>query len=248
MRETCTPGTVLGSAHRGAAESDLCLRRCPQFAPVCAWVHKYLDFLRYKFCTYLVYLSGPFLYEGYFEKMGILYNWAKRTLYIHSLPLVKQEYFKKIHCFFLPLGRNSDFIFYVWSGLPREGLKMDLLMPNDYTALGSQWIWKGTRGKWPAVLQWVLARGHSPSAGNSCVHPGLHPTYSFYWKPQRYQGSFPSSWRVRQGVELGGWPASLHTLVSAVLAFFSALKETGGSMSPKFPDRIISVWQVFVQW
>ena len=135
MRETCTPGTVLGSARRGTAESDLCLRRCPQFAPVCAWVHRYLDFLRYKFCTYLVYLSGPFLYEGYFEKMGILYNWAKRTLYIHSLPLVKQEYFKKIHCFFLPLGRNSDFIFYVWNGLPRDGLKMDLLMPNDYTAL-----------------------------------------------------------------------------------------------------------------
>lgn len=69
--------------------------------------------------------------EAILKRMGILCNWNKRTLYMHSLPFAKQECFK-IHCIFLPLGRNSDFVFCMWRELPKDGLKIDLLMPDNY--------------------------------------------------------------------------------------------------------------------
>lgn len=41
-------------------------------------------------------------------------------------------------------GRNSDFVFCIWSGLPKDGLKIDLLMPDKD---GKHTEWGSDSGK-----------------------------------------------------------------------------------------------------
>lgn len=107
-------------------------------------------------------------------------------------------------------------------------------MPD--TVLGSQWVWKGTHVTNVAVPkcvpewgQWVgpalrHLRPPDSSAVNSLVHPELRPAFSLLWNPQRLQSPFSSGWRPawRDGGREGG-PLPFHTVVSASLAFLSAV-------------------------
>lgn len=242
--------TILDSVHGVTAESELCLRRRPQFVPLCAWIHKYLDFWDINFVPSL--LLGMFkwtiLIWRLFWKNWTFYNWAKRIVYMFFLPLAKQECLKNA-LLFLSIWAGFWFCFLHVEWIAKGWIKVDLSIPIFYQ---TQCQAVSDYGKTYMITSLPFsseASGPGSLAGNSWVHSELHPVWSLFWKPQRHWGNVSSRWRTAgecgDGKEL---PASFHSCESRTSILQCNTRESSGTDVLQISKWIILGWKVLIPW
>lgn len=167
--------------------------------------------------------------------MKILYDRATRTL-LYAFPYPQQSRtVSEIHCgIFLRLGKNFYFVYYMCSELPK-GIKM-----TTNSVLGSQQLWKGTCGNG------LLSSGESWQVAPA-LQLGTPEFILSSIQPDHHRGT---RFLLRQRMKAWRW-ARVACFCPLCVSYTSnnggtMKRKHGGLMCLRFPNRIISVWQVHI--